>query len=116
MKEAVDRRDNGGRDPAWYAAKALESAVKIISDGRGWTKGNENGPINYVDNLGSKKNGSFIANWEQDSLRGFFRSVRRPLAHGPGSDVMPELTTQQSEWAIGFCMIWIKSLIQRFSS
>ena len=37
MKEAIDRRDSGGRDPAFYAAKALESTIKIISDAKGWT-------------------------------------------------------------------------------
>ncbi|MBV9152318.1 MAG: hypothetical protein JO204_11145 [Alphaproteobacteria bacterium] len=41
MKEAIDRRDNNGRDPAFYAAKALESAIKIISEQRGATTGNE---------------------------------------------------------------------------
>jgi hypothetical protein len=28
MKEAIDLRDSGGRDPAWYAAKALESTSR----------------------------------------------------------------------------------------
>ena len=32
MKEAHDLRDTHGRDPAFQAAKALESAIKIISD------------------------------------------------------------------------------------
>ncbi len=32
MKEAIDRRDNQAKDPAFYAAKALESTIKIISD------------------------------------------------------------------------------------
>ena len=43
MQEAIDRRDSGGRDAALYATKALESAIKIISDTRGWTRGNREG-------------------------------------------------------------------------
>ena len=113
MKEAIDRRDNAGRDPAWHASKALESTIKIISDAKGWTHGKENGPINYVENLGATKNGNFIADWERDSLCWFFSNVRRLLAHGSDSDPMPNFTTQQTDWAIEFCMIWIKSLIQR---
>lgn len=35
MKEAFDRRDNEGRDPAFYAARALESTLKIISEKKG---------------------------------------------------------------------------------
>jgi hypothetical protein len=35
MKEAVDRRDANGKDPALYAARALESVIKIISDKKG---------------------------------------------------------------------------------
>jgi hypothetical protein len=31
MKEAIDRRDTGGRDPAGYALRALESTIKVIS-------------------------------------------------------------------------------------
>lgn len=31
MKEAVDLRDTGGRDPGFYAARSLESTIKIIS-------------------------------------------------------------------------------------
>ena len=116
MKQAIDIRDNGGRDPAWYASRALESTVKIISDEKGWTQGSENGAVNYVENLGAKKNRDFITDWERDSLCGFFKSVRRFLGHGPGKDPMPKLTTQQTDWAIEFCMIWIKSLIQRTDS
>ncbi len=56
MKEAIDRRDNVDRDPALYAAKALESTIKIISDEKGWTTGEEKGAGNYLDHLRSKKN------------------------------------------------------------
>jgi hypothetical protein len=34
VKEAIDLRDTDGRDPAFYAARALESTVKIVSDER----------------------------------------------------------------------------------
>ena len=59
MKEAIDQRDAGGRDPAWYAARALESTIKIISDERGWTTSKEKGAKNYLDKLRSQKNGGF---------------------------------------------------------
>ena len=113
MKEAIDLRDSGGRDPAWYAARALESTIKIISNTKGWTHGGEKGPKNWVDNLVGARNGKFITQWEHDSLCGFFQSVRNPLGHGPGDGPMPELTPQQTSWAIEFCMSWTKSLILR---
>ncbi|MEQ8857596.1 MAG: hypothetical protein RIC56_03020 [Pseudomonadales bacterium] len=113
MKEAVDLRDSGGRDPAWYAARALESAIKIISGDKGWTRGTEKGASHYIDNLVSKSNGRFIEVWEADSLKHFFGNVRADLGHGPGAEPMPELTQQQTNWAIQFCMSWIRSLIER---
>lgn len=113
IKEAIDLRDNGGRDPALYAAKALESTIKIISDDKGWTHGGEKGAINYIENLRSKKNGEFINAWEQESLAKFFSTVRNPLGHGAGSNKMPELSAHQTDWAIEFCMIWIKHLIRK---
>lgn len=113
MKEALDRRDSGGRDPAFYAARSLESAIKIISDQKGWTHGGEKGAHNYLDNLGSKKNGSFIQDWEKESLKSFFTHVRNPFGHGPGSEEMPSLTKQQTDWSIESCMSWIKTLISR---
>jgi hypothetical protein len=113
MKEAIDRRDGGGRDPALYASKSLESTIKIISGEKGWTRGGEKGAHNYIDNLGSVKNGQFISGWERDALKHFFTFVRNPLGHGPGDEPMPELTAQQTDWAIQECMSWIKSLIKR---
>ena len=109
MKEALDRRDNSGRDPSFYAAKALESAVKIISDEKGWTTGNERGAVNYLDNLLAKKNGQFINHWEHEILKNFFSNVRNPIGHGPGTGKMPTLSAPQTDWAIEFCMIWIKT-------
>jgi len=113
MKEAIDLRDNNGRDPSLYAAKALESTIKIISDEKKWTHGSEKGAHNYIDNLSSRKNGKFIDAWESDTLKSFFTSVRNPLGHGPGNEVMPTLTPQQTNWAIETCMSWIKSLVKR---
>lgn len=113
MKEALDRRDNGDRDPVFYAARALESTIKIISDEKGFTIGSEKGAAQYIQNLVSAKNGRFIEVWESDALITFFSKVRNPLGHGPGSEEMPRLTQQQNEWAIENCMSWIKSLIRR---
>jgi len=50
IKEAIDRRDTNGRDAPFYAMRALESALKIISDEKGWTTGREKGASNYIDN------------------------------------------------------------------
>lgn len=113
MKEAIDLRDSGGRDPALFAAKALESTIKIISDTKGWTKGNERGAANYIDNLRAKKNGELISSWERESLVKFFSEVRNPFGHGAGSQPVPELSAPQTDWAIEFCMIWAKNLIRR---
>jgi hypothetical protein len=113
MKEALDRRDSGDRDAALYASKALESTIKIISGEKGLTHGGEKGAHNFIDNLGSAKSGQFISPWERDALKHFFTSVRNPLGHGPGGEPMPELTAQQTDWAIQTSMSWIKSLIQR---
>jgi hypothetical protein len=113
MKEAIDRRDGDGRDSALYAAKALESTIKIISDKKGWTHGGEKGAHNYIDNLAAAKNGGFLAKWEATALKQFFTDVRNPLGHGPGDKPMLELNPQQADWAIQTCMAWIKSLIGR---
>lgn len=113
MKEAIDRRDSNDRDPSFYAARALESTIKIISDEKGWTHGGEKGAHSFIDNLGSKKNGNFIDEWEKEALKSLFTSVRNPLGHGPGSKDMPQLSPQQTELAIEQCMSWIKSLINR---
>lgn len=113
MKEAVDLRDSNGRDPAFYAARALESTIKIISDQKGWTHGREKGAQNYIENLGSKKNGTFINEWEREALKSFFAAVRNPFGHGAGSEKMPKLSRQQTDWAIESCMSWVKTLVKR---
>jgi hypothetical protein len=113
MKEAIDRRDTGGRDPALYAARALESTIKILSDEKGWTHGGERGAHNYIDNLAAQKNGKFISVWETEALKQYFTKVRNPLGHGPGNEPMPTLTAQQTDWAVESAMAWIKSLVRR---
>ncbi|MEO1119098.1 MAG: hypothetical protein AAFX75_14555 [Pseudomonadota bacterium] len=113
MAEAVDRRDTGRRDPAFPAAKALESTIKIISSDKGWTRGNERGASSFISNLVSKENGRFIDVWESEALTHFFSKVRNELGHGPGDEPMPDLSLQQTNWAIQFCMSWIRSLIDR---
>ncbi len=113
MKEAIDLRDSNGRDPAFYAARALESTIKIISDQKGWTHGGEKGAHNYIENLSSKNNGAFISEWERNALKAFFTAVRNPFGHGAGSAEMPKLNKQQTDWAIETCMCWVKSLVKR---
>lgn len=113
MKEALDRRDGNERDPAFYAARALESAIKIISDQKGWSHGGEKGAHNYIDNLSSKNSGAFIKEWERDALKNFFTTIRNPFSHGAGSAEMPQLTLEQTDWAIETCMSWVKGLVHR---
>ncbi len=110
IKEAIDLRDTNGRDPAFYAARALESTIKIISDEKHFSTGKERGAHNYIDNL---KGGTFIEDWEADALKLFFTKVRNPLGHGPGSGEMVILGNHQTNWAIENCMTWAKSLIRR---
>ncbi|MGY2257783.1 AbiJ-NTD4 domain-containing protein [Pseudomonas sp. SDO55104_S430] len=113
MKEALDRRDSNDKDPAIFAAKALESAIKIVSDTKGWTRGNESGAAQYIDNLISKANGSYLATWEGEMLKDYFRKVRNSVIHGPGSEPMPELTLTQTDWAIETAMSWVRTLVRR---
>jgi hypothetical protein len=113
MKEALDRRDSNDKDPAIFAAKALESAIKIVSDTKQWTRGTENGAAQYVDNLISKANGSYLTAWEGDMLKDYFRKVRNSVGHGPGLEPMPELTLPQTDWAIETAMSWVRTLIRR---
>ena len=113
MATAIDLRDSGGRDPAFYAGKALESTIKIISVEKGWTTGQEKGASEYLNHLESKGNGSFIAQWERKVLQAFFSNVRNDYGHGAGSDPMPTMTKPQTDQTIEFCMSWIKSLVKR---
>jgi hypothetical protein len=114
MSEALDRRDNGAGDAAWYGCKALESAIKIISDLTGRSKGNEKGAHNYIDNLVAKRDGSrFIETFEMEVLKSYFTHVRNQFGHGPGSEPMPNFTAEQTDWAIEFAMSWIRTLVRR---
>lgn len=113
MTEAIDRRDTAGRDPSFYAAKALESTIKIICDIKMWATGNEKGVSDFLNHLESKVNGCFIVGWERQSIQRFYSDVRNDLGHGPGSNSMPIFTSQQIDQNIEFCMSWIKSLINR---
>lgn len=113
IKEALDRRDSHDKDPALFAAKALESAIKIASDVKGWTRGTESGAAAYIDNLISKNNGSLLSVWEGEMLKEYFRKVRNSLGHGPGSEPMPVLTPGQTDWAIETAMSWVRSLVRR---
>lgn len=114
MKEAIDRRDTAGRDPAFYAARALESTIKIISGEKGWTHGGEKGAHNFIDNLASKHAG-YLVRWEAEFLKAYFTNIRNPLGHGPGNQPMPVLSAEQTTFAIEEAMAWIKSLIDRSS-
>ena len=113
IKEAIDRRDRGDRTAAFHAVCALESAIKIISDQKGWSNGKEKGAANFVDNLNSKANGRFIEPWEAEMLKSMFSDVRNPFAHGPGQAPMPKLTPEQTDWAIDTAMAWVRNLIRR---
>ncbi|MBK9162129.1 MAG: hypothetical protein IPM27_11355 [Nitrosomonadales bacterium] len=113
MKEALDRRDSNVKDPAIFAAKALESAIKIVSTTKGWTRGTETGAAQYIDNLVSKTNGGYLAAWEGEILKDYFRKVRNPVGHGPGLEPMPELSLAQTDWAIEAAMSWVRTLIRR---
>jgi hypothetical protein len=114
MNKAVDGRDNGAGDAAWFACKALESAIKIISDLKGWTTGNENGAHAYINNLVKERDGSrFIATFEMEVLKSYFTHVRNQFGHGPGTDPMPSFTAAQTDWAIEFAMTWVRTLVRR---
>jgi len=113
MKEAIDRRDAGKEDAITFALKALESAIKIISEDNSWTTGREKGASNYLENLVSEKNGRFVDVWEAEAMKYLFTTLRNPRSHGSGSSRRPETHDQQRAWAIESCMSWIKSLIKR---
>jgi hypothetical protein len=112
MEEAFRQRDTGQPNAALHAARALESTVKIISDERKWTRGNERGAHAYIDNLASGDR--YISQWESAIIKPFFTHVRNPHAHGAGSNPQPTLSAIQTAWTLEFCMVCIKSLVRRF--
>jgi hypothetical protein len=114
IKEAIDKRDRSERDAVTPAMQALESVIKIISDDKGWTTGNERGAVNYINNLVAERDGvRFIEVWEKDALTDLFGKIRNHFGHGPGSQPLPTLRPQQTDWAIDTAMVWIKSLVRR---
>jgi AbiJ N-terminal domain 4 len=113
MKESLDRRDSNDKAPAFFAAKALESAIKIVSETKGWTKGTEKGASQFIDNLMSKTNGNYLTTWEGEMLKDYFNKVRNSLGHGSGSKPMPILSLEQTDWAIETAMSWIRTLVRR---
>jgi hypothetical protein len=46
-------------------------------------------------------------------MKAFFSAVRNPFGHGAGSEEMPKLSRQQTDWAIESCMSWVKTLVKR---
>jgi hypothetical protein len=113
IKEALDRRDRGASDAAFHAMKALESAIKVISDTNGWTTGKERGAANYIENLARPAAGPYIDSWEAEMLKELFRTLRNPQGHGAGSAPPLSLGREQTNWTIEAAMSWVKSLIQR---
>ncbi|MBD8699296.1 hypothetical protein IFT54_05635 [Sphingomonas sp. CFBP 13714] len=114
VKEAIDKRDRGDRDAVTPAMQALESVIKVISGEKGWDTGNERGAANYINNLVTERDGvRFIEVWEKDALMDLFGQIRNHFGHGPGSDPLPSLLPQQTDWAIDTAMVWIKSLVRR---
>jgi hypothetical protein len=112
MLEALDRYDSGGRDPAFYAAKALESMINIICNEKGYTIGNEKGAGAYISHLNSAKNGAIVMNDEKEELLSMFR-IRNAQGHGAGSKPMPTLNSQQTLRYIHSAMVWVSNLAKR---
>lgn len=113
IKEAIDRRDAGKADAAFYAMKALESVIRILSDELGRTRSMERGAADFVDNLVAAKPTRFIEVWESEALKSLFRELRNPLGHGAGAAAPLALSMHHSTWAIESSMSWIKSLVRR---
>lgn len=112
MLEAIDLYDSNGRDPAFYAAKALESMLKIICEKKGFEIGNDKNSNKYIEALNSKKNGVLISNEEKEVLTKEFK-IRHTHGHGPGSDDMPNLNNTQKLRYIHSMMAWVYSLSER---
>lgn len=113
MKAAVEHLDRTDQDAGIHGLRALESAIKILSDDNGWSTGKERGAANYIDNLAGKRSGAFIARWEADALRALYRDIRNPRAHGGGSAPPDQLSAAQLKWVVETAMSWIKSLVTR---
>lgn len=112
MLEALDRQTSSARDPALYAAKALESMIKIVCNEKGFTTGRESGAAHFITNLNSKQNGAIINNEERSELEAMFKT-RNTQAHGSGDAPMTALNDQQTQRYIHSAMAWIYSLSKR---
>jgi hypothetical protein len=93
--------------------RALESAIKLVSDEAGASTGKERGAANYIDNLLSDRSGRLLRGWESEVLKALFRDVRNPMSHGGGAVAPEPLTSAQTTWVIESCMSWIKRLSGR---
>lgn len=114
MQVSIDVRDKGGHGPTKFAIRALESAIKIIAEIQSRTTGHEKGAANYIDDLIRQQDGvRFIDPWEGEILKRFFAELRNQDDHGAGLKPQIQISAVQGAWAIEFCMISIKSLIQR---
>lgn len=113
IKEAIDRRDAGKGDAAFFALRALESTISIISDDLSATRGTERGASAFVDNLVSSRGKRYIHPWEAEAMKFLFRELRNPQGHGAGSKEPLNLTPEQSTFVIESCMAWVKSLVRR---
>lgn len=113
MLEALHRYDTSGVDPAFYAAKSLESMIKIVCANKGLCSGREKGAADYINHLNSKKNGSILNNHEKEELLSMFRIRNSHGGHGAGAEDKMVLTSQQARRFIDSCMVWIFSLSRR---
>jgi hypothetical protein len=112
MKEAVDRRDSGSADAAFHAGKALESAIKVINEERGWLTGKERGGADHASNLWSAAGGRMLEEWQVQSIKHIFSKLRNPFGHGAGTSQPPSLTAAEVDWAISMCMAWISLMVR----
>lgn len=70
--------------------------------------------FNYINNLVANRNGSrFIETFEMEVLKSYFTHVRNQFGHGAGTAPMPNFTVEQTDWAIEFAMIWVRTLVRR---
>ncbi|QQQ44130.1 hypothetical protein JJL50_08945 [Stenotrophomonas maltophilia] len=112
MKEAIDRRDSGQSDAAFYAGKALESAIKVIGHERGWTTGKEKGGADHASNLWRAGGERMLEEWQVISLKYIFSRLRNPFGHGAGVDPPLALSPMEIDWAISMSMSWISLLVR----
>lgn len=112
MLKAYDLYDSNDRDAPLYAAKALESMLKIVCLEKNFTS-NSNKPAGfYLDMLNKKENGPVILNEEKEELVSMFR-IRNSHGHGPGENPMPSLTAQQTIRYINASAVWVVNLSKR---